>query len=65
MSTTKKARMGRPPLPKNEKGQRVDLYLRASAVEALNELADKGERSAFVSDLLDEALAKKRRKKPK
>jgi hypothetical protein len=55
--------MGRPPLPEGERGARVDLYLSAAAQEALAELTGEESKSALVSRLLVEALAKERRKK--
>lgn len=63
MPTTKKARMGRPPLPEGEKGKAVMLYLTAAALEALEQLVGEENRSGVVSRLLVEALAKAKRKR--
>ena len=51
--------MGRPPLPDDQRGRRVTLYLSAAAAEALEAFAGKrGNKSEIVSRLLVEERAR-------
>ncbi len=59
------AKMGRPPLPKEERGKRVTLYLSAEALAALHELSPEGRVSELVQGLLIEAAERKRQDRPK
>lgn len=58
-----KARMGRPPLPEEERGKRTNLYLSAAAIAALEELKGEENASAYVSRMLLEALERARRRR--
>lgn len=51
-------RTGRPPLPEDQRGKRVNLYLSAEAVEALRVLVGGGNQSELVSRLLVEEQAR-------
>lgn len=54
--------MGRPPLPPDERGKRVNVYLSAAALAAVEALTTEETMSALISRLLVEALKKRRRR---